>query len=434
MGSVMKKLNIFGCPGTGKTTYLMRLLEDELQSVPAAQIAFVSFTRKGAYEGAERAKAKFKLTKPELAHFRTIHSLCFNALGMSRMDMIDKKHYKLLSQITGIAFTGYYTEDFNSSNDVYLHAAAMERHNPRLANKIISQLNAQRYEYIKFQYAAMKQQLGIVDFDDLLTMYLEKGKPLPVKVAFIDEAQDLTPLQWKVAMKMFSKVSRIYVAGDDDQAVYEWSGADVNGFLNFSRDSIVLDKSYRMPEKIWKLSKRITRDISNRKKKVFKSNGEKGSIEIAGSIRNVAFEGGALVLARTNWILRQLSFDAINRGLLFKFKGKLSADKLVVSALKNKTPLPKKLDTHALAYYERLLANGGLEKEPVLFETFHSSKGSENEHVIVSCDISARIQENFYNDRDSELRCLYVGLTRSKNKLTLLQPTGKEHYPEKYFA
>ena len=49
----------------------------------------------------------------------------------------------------------------------------------------------------------------------------------------VDEAQDLTPLQWDMVVKIASAVDRVYIAGDDDQAIYEWNGADVNLFQTF---------------------------------------------------------------------------------------------------------------------------------------------------------------------------------------------------------
>ena len=48
----------------------------------------------------------------------------------------------------------------------------------------------------------------------------------PLEVLILDEAQDFTPLQWSVIYKMVDKVKRIYLAGDDDQGIYKWNGAD----------------------------------------------------------------------------------------------------------------------------------------------------------------------------------------------------------------
>ena len=49
---------IFGAPGTGKTTYLIDILEKELKENDPDRIAYVSFTRKGTYEGKNRAMEK----------------------------------------------------------------------------------------------------------------------------------------------------------------------------------------------------------------------------------------------------------------------------------------------------------------------------------------------------------------------------------------
>lgn len=71
---------VIGPPGTGKTTFMLNRLEEELKTCPSEKIAFVSFTRKGSYEGVERAIKRFKLTNRETPYFRTIHSICFLSL------------------------------------------------------------------------------------------------------------------------------------------------------------------------------------------------------------------------------------------------------------------------------------------------------------------------------------------------------------------
>ena len=457
----MIKETVYGPPGTGKTTYLLNRLLEILETVNSRNIGYVSFTRKGTYEGVQRAIRQFRLNKNELPYFKTIHALCFKEMAADRGDMVSQQHYRLLSKMTGIKFTGYYTEDFSSNDDEYLHVLSMSKHNPKFASKMALYLNAKKYRYVKLQYEEMKKQLGLIDFDDLLLQYLEKGKPLNVKSAFIDEAQDLTPLQWKVVRKMFAKSERIIVAGDDDQAVYEWSGADVTKFLRFSKNSKVLQKSYRLPESALKLAKNVSKDIFRRKTKNFTSNGEKGEIHTRGAMNHIAFNGGELVLARTNHILKKLSVYLAEKGYPFRIKNKISYDKFALKAVKaykslyegdfTKEDLTKyasfystidlrtpwhaaiKLKKHEIAYYDKLVTNRFDQMSPINLETFHSSKGSENAHVILATDISQRVAAEFEKHRDSELRCLYVGITRTKNKLTILNPIGNNAYPGKYF-
>ena len=68
---------IFGAPGCGKTTYLMKILEKELKEHAPDKIAFVSFTKKGTYEGRSRALEKFDYKEGDLPYFRTLHSIAF---------------------------------------------------------------------------------------------------------------------------------------------------------------------------------------------------------------------------------------------------------------------------------------------------------------------------------------------------------------------
>ena len=63
---------------------------------------------------------------------------------------------------------------------------------------------------------------------------------------FIDEAQDLSPLQWKLYDKLKEKSKDVYLAGDDDQAIFAWAGADVKRFINEPAKEKVLNKSKRI--------------------------------------------------------------------------------------------------------------------------------------------------------------------------------------------
>ena len=83
---------ILGPPGTGKTTYLLEQMEKELdRGITPDRIGFVSFTRRAAQEAKDRAKKKFKLGDKDLPWIRTLHSLCFRALGLSSAEVLEGK-------------------------------------------------------------------------------------------------------------------------------------------------------------------------------------------------------------------------------------------------------------------------------------------------------------------------------------------------------
>ena len=66
----------------------------------------------------------------------------------------------------------------------------------------------------------------------------------------VDEAQDLTPLQWDMVVKLALNADKVYIAGDDDQAIYEWNGADVLFFQTFPGKSKVLKNLRRLNKKV----------------------------------------------------------------------------------------------------------------------------------------------------------------------------------------
>ena len=90
----MNLYKIIGPPGTGKTTFLLDTLEEELKHTPPERIAFVSFTRKGAYEGVDRALKRFNLKKEDVPYFKTMHSICYHQLGLTRDQVIGNEHYR----------------------------------------------------------------------------------------------------------------------------------------------------------------------------------------------------------------------------------------------------------------------------------------------------------------------------------------------------
>ena len=58
------------------------------------------------------------------------------------------------------------------------------------------------------------------------------GPGAHVDVAMLDEGQDNSPLMWRCFEKMVSGAQRVYMAGDDDQAIYTFIGASEYGFLD----------------------------------------------------------------------------------------------------------------------------------------------------------------------------------------------------------
>ena len=70
----------------------------------------------------------------------------------------------------------------------------------------------------------------------MLENFLERGESPKFDVIFVDEAQDLSKIQWSIIEKLEKDNDMdIWVAGDDDQAIFGWAGAEVSSFINWKR-------------------------------------------------------------------------------------------------------------------------------------------------------------------------------------------------------
>ena len=93
-----KVMTIFGPPGTGKTTRLLNIVEEEINNGTAVdKIGFFSFTKKASLEAVTRAMVKFRLDKKDFTYFRTLHSLAFMQIGISHSQILTQSKYKEIS-------------------------------------------------------------------------------------------------------------------------------------------------------------------------------------------------------------------------------------------------------------------------------------------------------------------------------------------------
>ena len=84
-------------------------------------------------------------------------------------------------------------------------------------------------------YSALKKRRGVVDFDDLLAGLLHalttdrswaEAVRWRYRHFFVDEAQDMNPLQLAVLEALRNGRPDVCLVGDPRQAIYGWNGAD----------------------------------------------------------------------------------------------------------------------------------------------------------------------------------------------------------------
>lgn len=207
--------------GSGKTRRLIEEVSKELEVRRPEELAFVTFTRKGADEGLRRVCSKLMLEPEDLPYFRTLHSLTFHAMNYKANQMFGRIDQRKFNKEYGYnvnrceVSTGKVAP---TKDSVYLDFYDMERSGALTSKQLVeADIELGYYHQLVRKYEEYKAQQCLVDFFDCLIKYVQEGDSLPVKVAMIDEAQDITALQWKVIDKAFAKAEKIIIAGDENQ-------------------------------------------------------------------------------------------------------------------------------------------------------------------------------------------------------------------------
>ena len=221
---VDNKEHLYQCDEGIVTHNTRRLIEEvskELETRRPEELAFVTFTRKGAEEGLRRVCSKLMFEPEDLPYFRTLHSLTFHALNLKGTQMFGRLDQRKFNKEFGYNVNRCEVDTGKvaaTTDSLYLDFYDMER-SGALTSKQLAEADIEKayYNQIVRDYEAYKAREEKVDFFDCLIKYVENGEALPVKVAMIDEAQDITALQWKVIDKAFKKAEKIIIAGDDKQ-------------------------------------------------------------------------------------------------------------------------------------------------------------------------------------------------------------------------
>jgi len=491
MGAICK---VFGPPGSGKTTYLLNQVEKELEAgVSPMKIGYFSFTRKAANEARDRAIAKFPelSEKTDFPYFRTLHSLAFRCLGTKTDDMMQPEHFLEFAQQAGI--------EINTSRDD--EDGFVKTDNPILTEINLSRIRGidlrehynksglsiewHHFEFVERTYRHYKTARNLLDFTDLLEMACIDESRLPrLEVLIIDEAQDLSRLQWHMVYALAKKADRIFIAGDDDQAVFTWAGADVKSFLEFEGRIHVLQQSYRVPATVHTLANNIVRRIKHRQVKEWLPRDYIGSVHQYRRVEDVPFnEGEWLVLASTNYLLNSAHEWLKGNGLLFErnhipsispnvlkavvdwerlrkglalglkdvqniykylgagavargfknFKGDVDVIEYDLAALKAHYGLLVddvwhtalvRISEEKREYLRSVLRRGNKlsDASRIKLSTIHGAKGGEADNVVLMMDLSPKFAKEYSVNSDSVNRLFYVGVTRTKQTLHLVLP------------
>jgi len=487
----MSQTLVLGGPGCGKTTELIRIIEGYLsKGVKPNRIGYLAFTRKAANEARDRVMKKFGFDEEDIPYFRTIHSLAFKALGVGADAVMNKKLFTQFAEYAGLELSVASEDDFfvqTTQDDKAIAALSLARITRRPLEDVCFEMGVAQnvVEFVRKEMEYFKDQRVVIDYTDMLESFLVNGTPPQLDVLIIDEAQDLSRLQWDVVEMLARHVNDVYIAGDDDQAIYEWAGADVDYFLALQGRRQVLPRSYRLKSSVYGICQKIISQVAERFPKDWKPDAQGGRVETMPTFNDLDLSTGTwYILARNRHILRRATNHLRRNGLPFIENGKSTVEREDVQAILHWEALRKgreisgrsaglvyawmkphhvtqrpvfdpgaSYDIQSLRdsfglqttddwrkvldikprdrdYFSDIKARGEslIDRPRITVSTIHGVKGGEAENVVIIPDMTKSSHEAYRRNSAAEARTFFVGASRAKENLFFMAPQTSRYW------
>ena len=367
-------LLVLAAAGTGKTRTLVHRVAYLVEhGVEPDAILLLTFTNKAAKEMLERAQA---IVGPAAERIwgGTFHSISARFLrrwgsaigvkpGYRILDEDDQK--KLIAEAIKSSVAN--PKDFPKKEVVakMISEAANERR-PILAIAERWQTKAAGFtpdeiEKVAAGYAAKKEELSAMDFDDLLVNGLRLLKESDsvrelvqrkFRHVLVDEYQDTNSLQAEFSDIIAAGSGNIMAVGDDFQCIYTWRGAEIENIMEFPQRwkgcrTIKLERNYRSVPHVLEVANNVMRDAPNQFEKRLRAvrgpSGEKPRLYLVRDGRSQAAEITSLLHE-----MKRHGYEWRDMAVLYRSHfHSIDIEKAVVSAA-----IPYRL-TSGVGFYER---------------------------------------------------------------------------------
>jgi DNA helicase-2/ATP-dependent DNA helicase PcrA len=250
-----------GGPGTGKTHHLITALQNEVDSgVPMEDIRYATFTRAQRDDVIARLRRAYPRKTTVLRRVvKTLHGAALESLNTTQYSIrgnqgiIDEakngRYYKEFCDKMRLPYTPAVTvredsddeslthRDLPIGNAVFAISSYIRQHygwTPADWGKAANAVGVYVLRRLVDPAAVIqawwdwKAQNNLYEHDDYLHLTIDIAAPAPAPVIIIDEFQDLSPVQYALFQMWLNDpiVKRIYIAGDPNQAIYDFRGAN----------------------------------------------------------------------------------------------------------------------------------------------------------------------------------------------------------------
>ncbi len=319
---------IFGPPGTGKTNYLINKVLDlrDNKHVSPSDICYITFTNKGIDEVRDRLGVVKKTEGYE--SFATIHGLCNKYIKGEKSRLVNSSDFEYWASKERGDVKKEYGSDFD--NNFIIQVYNLQRVSNIKLTDAFMKLNERNYKWKHVEYYVdswhkYKENNDLHDFTDQILHALKVDQFQNYKAVFLDEAQDSSWCQWQVIKKLMDKgsVEYLYIAGDDDQAIFDWNGGEVQYFLNLfkSCESIKLTKSYRLTQEHIDFANIVSSEIRMREpKKYISTKQESGELFYTDRFVPIPLDNGEswTIMVTGSRIMDEIKGILMHRRLWFK--------------------------------------------------------------------------------------------------------------------
>jgi DNA helicase-2/ATP-dependent DNA helicase PcrA len=314
-------VRLFGGPGSGKTTALLDRVEEILEEddVDVKDVLVVSYTRAAAAEIRERLAERLDETPRSLqGNVCTMHAKAYELLNLSRGDVVGESDKEEFCDEFGLEFEDEHSgagrrtaRSTTIGNKIIATSQWLQRTRRDVADwydvpfqwdeeevRLPPDIDPNAQEGNKYTptwptsddridvpeairgWRTYKGENDLTGFADMLERVKQRSLQPGVDYLVIDEFQDITTLQYDVYEEWKPRVDRVLIAGDDDQVVYSWQGADPALLLEEAVDEdVVLPNSYRLPSQVLNAVNREISHIDVRQEKDLEPRKEGGAVE-----------------------------------------------------------------------------------------------------------------------------------------------------------